>query len=386
MIIRPKPAILLRACLWAFLAGVTGLAHASQTQPPATESSIDDASAIFGEELSVQCDICRTNSDFSAKALATYPRASQSTAYVFNLMTGEIRSVALDYDWELRRQLGGQVDIVDPLLQAYVRNAGEMYRLNGSSLAFKVILRADGSAYWKPANGAAVEIADVGLRRFGLSTKSSFPAKDGLPPSPGVGSPIDLRGYQFPPGFGITYPNFPPTSYDAAFGRAIDAFAFARDQLSHFNGSNRSGIFNGTQQAAASPGISTPIVSVSGGTTVSRTMTSRVGIYLPLRDGGYMVLAYDVQMGTFEVKEVYDSQGKALPPGNGNAQTFLANNTLNFAPGPAGQRGLDALLDWATRNGISVVNSSPGSPGGASTQCHSAIEGGVMVVTCRLRN
>ena len=359
-----------------------GTAQASGQDVAASSLSIDDALAIYGEELAVQCDTCLSNAQFSAKALATYPRASQSMGYVFNLLTGEIRSVTLDYDWELRRQLGGQVNVVDPLLQAYVRNAGEMYRLNANSLAFKVILRADGSAYWKPADGIAVEIADVGLgkrRDVGRVT-----AKDDSPPSPGVGSPIDLRGYQFPPNFGNYYPNFPPTSYDAAFGRAGDTFAFARAQLSNLNGSSRSGIFNGTQQAGASPGLSTPIGSVSGGVSVSRTMSSKVGVYVPLKDGGHVVLAYDVQLGTFEVKEIYDSQGKLLPPGNGNPQTFLVNNPLTFAPGPAGQHGLEALLDWATRNGITMMRGSPWDSAGSSTQCHSAIEGGVMVVTCRV--
>lgn len=380
---RPKPAILLRACLWAFLAGVTGLAHASQTQPPATESSIDDASAIFGEELSVQCDICRTNSDFSAKALATYPRASQSTAYVFNLMTGEIRSVALDYDWELRRQLGGQVDIVDPVLQAYVRTAGEMYRLNGNSLAFDVVLRADGSVYWKPKGAAAVELAGVGLGANVQFAKDGAADPKGTPP--GVGSPIDLRGFQFPPDFLQNhYPGFPPTSYDAAFGLGAVG-PFVRDQLAHLNSSPQSGIFNGSQQASASPGLSIPLVSVSGGVVTSRTMTARVSVYVPMRDGGYMIVAYDLETHLLEIKDLYDSQKNLLPPRNGNAQSYLTTHPLFFFEGPRGQQGLEWLLDWARRNGISMRPGETWSPG-VATQCHSAIEGGVMVVTCRLRN
>ena len=380
---RSKAIGLIRGGLIALSVSVSGFAHASEPQASLTEAAIDETLAISGEELSVQCDLCQSNGDFAAKALATYPRASHSMAYVFNLTSGEIRSVTLDYDQELRRQLGGQVDVVHPALQAYVRTAGEMYRRNNNSLAFDVVLRADGSVYWKPQNGAAVELADVGLDTSGQAALRNAANPSGMPP--GVGSPIDLRGFQFPADFLQNhYPGFPETSYDAAFGQGSISL-FVRDQLSHLNSSPQSGVFNGTHQTSASPGLSIPLVSLSGGVVTSRTMTARVSVYVPMRDGGYMIVFYDLESHLTEIKDIHDSQGNRLPPGNGNAQSFLPNNPLFFFEGPRGQQGLEWLLDWAHRNGISMRPGSTWAPG-VATQCHSAIEGGVMVVSCRLRN
>lgn len=367
-----------------FAAPGVGAAQVIEHAAPAAETPVDDASAIFGEELAVQCDTCVSNTQFVTRALATYPRASQSIGYVFNLMTGEVRSVTLDYDWELRRQIGGQVEVVDPVLQAYVRTVGEMYRLNGNSLAFNVVVRADGSVYWKPDGANAVELAGNGLDVDAQATAIASAASGKDVPA-GPGSPIDLRGFQFPVDFLQNhYPAFPPTSYDAAFGQGT-VNVFVRDQLGHLNGLPQSGVFNGSYQATASPGLSTPLVSVSGGVVMSRTMTARVSVFVPMRDGGHMIVSFDTETKLVDIKEIYDSQGNPLPPGNGNAQTWLPGHPLFFYQGVRGQQGLEWLLDWAQRNGISMGPGSAWSPG-VATQCHSAIEGGVMVISCRLRN
>ena len=168
---------------------------------------------------------------------------------------------------------------------------------------------------------------------------------------PGVGTPIDLRGYVFADDFLVRWPTFPATSYDAAFGGIGGIDAFVLDQLKHIDSSVESGLYDGTEQWTETQ------VLPSGETqllTITRIMTSKAGVYLPMRDGGYALLLFDAKTRAIDAKELYDSQGTALPV-NGDAKQFLADRSLNFASGERGLRGIEALADWTQRTGIALL-------------------------------
>jgi hypothetical protein len=185
---------------------------------------------------------------------------------------------------------------------------------------------------------------------------------------PGVATPIDLRAYVFADDFSARWPTFPATSYDAAFGDIRGAWPFVHDQLKHIDSSQESGLYDGTEQWTETQ------VSPSGETqvmTYTRVMTSKTGVYLPMRDGGYAVLAFDAKTRAIEIKELYDSQGAALPIRDRDAATFFASRPLHFAPGERGRRGLDALADWARRNGVALSRGNL-AIGDAPLECRGA--------------
>jgi hypothetical protein len=320
---------------------------------------IDDALTAVGQEYAILCNTCATPAQFSAKAIATYPRVRNSVAYVYSLARGEVRAVVLDYDPETGAQIGGYEIGVDPRLATYVREAGNMYRQNGNSLKFDLVVRGDGSIYWRRADGSKVE-----LRGAGLNATAAVP-KDGVT-MPGVNSPIDLRGYVFPPDFNNQYPNFPPTSYDLAFGRAGTIDAFVRDQVNSLPNGGVSGIFNGTVQ---SNGNFSAMSFVSGGQQVTKQITTQVSVIVPMRDGGYAIVTYNVQTGAVQLLYLYDAQHMPLPLGGGAAGPFLSQMPLRFSNTAAGLQGLTALQAWAARFGIPITGA--GGSTGSIVRCHS---------------
>ena len=195
---------------------------------------------------------------------------------------------------------------------------------------------------------------------------------------PGVGRPIDLRGYAFAGDFLARWPTFPATSYDAAFGGIGGIDAFVLDQLRHIDSSLESGLYDGTEQwteAQVLPSGETQLV------TTTRIMTSKAGVYLPMRDGGHALLGFDAKTRAIVAKEIYDSQGVALPV-NGDARQFLVDRGLKFASGERGRRGLDSLADWARRSGITLLRT--GMPAAdALYECRGASAvGGALELRC----
>lgn len=171
---------------------------------------------------------------------------------------------------------------------------------------------------------------------------------------PGIGRPIDLRGYRFPDDFIARWPDFPRTSYDAAFGGMDGIGSFVRDQLRHIESSEASGLYDGAEQRHETRVLPTGETIV---VTTTRTMTSKAGVYVPMRDGGYALAIFDAKTRAIDVKDLYDSQGAALPPGDGDATAFFAGRSLRFANGERGRRGLDAIVDWSRRSGVALSHS-----------------------------
>jgi len=336
------------------------LTLAASTATAGTDmNAIDDLMNVSGETYAIMCNTCSTFSDYSNKALTLYPRASDSVAYVYNLSSGQVRGIVLDWDIELRRQLGGHELDTDPRLRTFVQQAGSMYRQNNNSLSFKVVLRGEGSAYWKPATGAIVEI-----KPSGLSGRKSE-AGDDVPglkanPMPGVNSPIDLRGYQFANDFSSRYPSYPRTSYDLGFGHPGNVNNFVRDQMSSLPNGGVAGIFNGTVQSNL--GGSAPMNLVSGGQQVTKQIQATIAVFIPMKDGGYARVKFDPILSDITVVEIVDSNGNPLPNGHTQAANYLPNYPLNFS-GPRGPQGLAAFLEWAERYGISITAGSYGNTG-----------------------
>jgi hypothetical protein len=173
---------------------------------------------------------------------------------------------------------------------------------------------------------------------------------------PGVGTPIDLRAYAFADDFLVHWPTFPATSYDAAFGGIGGVNDFVRDQLKHIDSSVESGLYDGTEQWNETQVLDSGETQV---VTVTRIMTSKAGVYLPMRDGGYAVLGFDARTHEIEAKALYDSQGVDLPLRDGNLAAFIVDRSLFFASGERGRRGFAALADWARRNGVALSGAPP---------------------------
>lgn len=336
---------------------------------PAETASFDDLQLTANQEYGIMCNTCTTADQFRTKALTTYPRAMDSEAYVYNLSTGQIRAIKLDWDRELATQTGGFELAVDPGLVTYVQQVGSMYRQNGNSLAFKLILRADGSAYWKPASGPIVELrgSGLGVRSASVAAPGSEDAKTG-PAMPGTNSPIDARGYSFPSDFRNEYPNYPETSYDLGFGNtpAGNIDNFVRDVVAGLPNGGVAGVFNGTVQTNA--GLSTPVPLIQGGSNVSKNVTSNIAVFIPMKDGGYARVEYDIVTGEVKLKEVKDSAGSALPMSTAPLNQALQGRTFNFPPTPRGEQGFFSFSDWARRNGVSLSGVSLVGNGG-SVKC-----------------
>lgn len=340
----------------------------AETQPPVEAASFDDLQLTAYQQYAIMCNTCTTLDQFKTKALTTYPRAMDSEAYVYNLSTGQIRAIKLDWDRELAAQTGGFELPVDPALTIYVQQVGSMYRQNGNSLAFKLILRADGSIYWKPNSGPIVELRGAGLRSAGVAA-GPWPedAKTG-PAMPGTGSPIDARGYGFPANFDTNYPNYPRSSYDLGFGNtpAGNIDDFVRDVVGGLPNGGVAGVFNGTVQTNAN--LSTPVPLIQGGSNVSKNVTSNISIFIAMKDGGYARVEYDVITGEVKLKEVKDSAGSALPLSTAPVSQSLSGRTFNFPATPRGEQGFFSFSDWAHRNGISLSGVSLVGNGG-SVKC-----------------
>jgi hypothetical protein len=335
----------------------------------AADAAFDDLQLTANQQYAILCNTCTTASHFSTKAVTTYPRASDSEAIVYNLSTGQVRSIKLDWDREINAQVGGFEQPVEPGLITYVQQVGSMYRQNGNSLAFKLILRADGSVYWKPNSGPVVELRGAGLGKSAVNAAAS--QRDGAkagPAMPGTGSPIDARGYNFPGDFRNNYPNYPDTSYDLGFGNtpAGNIDNFVRDIIAGLPNGGVSGIFNGTVTSGA--GLTTPVPLINGASNVSKQVSANISVFIPMKDGGYARVEYDAVTGEVKLKEVKDAAGSALPISNAPLNQSLSGRTFNFPGSPRGEQGFFAFSNWAHRNGISLSGVSLTGSGG-SVKC-----------------
>lgn len=353
-----------RLGLVACAALLTFAARPTAAQTHSVEA-IDDLTNVSSEIYAIMCNTCSTFTDYSNKALTQYPRASDSIAYVYNLASGQVRGIALDWDIELRRQLGGHELDTDQRLRTFVQQAGSMYRQNSNSLSFKVMLRADGSVYWKPATGAIVELKQAGYRK-NATTDGADSAGATLPigvkanTMPGVNSPIDLRGYQFPHDFFFRYPAFPRTSYDLGFANPGKINTFVRDQMNSLPNGGTSGIFNGTVQSNV--GGAAPMNLVSGGQQVTKQIQSQIAVFVPMKDGGFVRVKFDPIQSDITVVEIVDANGNVLPNGNSSPATYLPGHPLYFG-GSHGATALNAFLEWAQRYGIPVTAGGAGNSG-----------------------
>lgn len=368
---RLSQLVLVAAVFPAALALGSAALKASEERP--AQGPIDDSLTAVGQTYAIMCNTCTTSTDFANKAVTTYPRDRSSVAYVYNLSTGIVRGIALEWDLETHSQIGGYEVGTHPGLDTYVRQAGDMYRRNNNSLGFKLIVRADGSVYWKPASGAVVELRAAGYGpRFAGGKSDPAELDDGSvlrgESVPGVNSPIDVRGYSFPSNFGDRYPNYPRTSYDLGFGNPGTVNNFVRDQVRDLPNGGVSGVFNGTYQTHT--GAAAPLGLVQGGAQITKQVTSKVAVIIPMKDGGFAIVEYDVATALVTLKEVQDSQGYPLPAGNGNRIQFFASNPIDFPNTSLGRQGLAAWVEWAHRNGIPVT-SMTGAGSGGNVRCSS---------------
>ncbi|GAA0712688.1 hypothetical protein [Dokdonella soli] len=371
------------ACLAAVLlatADLTSPIYAAPLDAQASSNESPQSLSAVNTEVGFRCDTCTTSDSFVQAALTRYPRAVSSIAYVINLQTGVVKAVYLDWDTESRRQIGGHELAVDPLLQRYVSDVGAVYRENGNSLDLKLVVRGEGSVYWVRANGTTEELKGADWRIASGGHLKSMDAVDSAPPN---SAPIDLRGYQFSePAFSNRYPNFPKTSYDHAFNAGSNINDFVRDQTTDIKYGTPSGVINGTVSATASPGASIAVVSLGGGVTTSRTLTSVITVYVPMKDGGFALVQYDKQTGIVTLSELRDGQGFLLPTNHPTPRTYLPDVSLNFNQGSGnGNTSLNAFLDWTGRNGIPVsVNPTPWF----QLRCTSGINReGTLAVSCK---
>lgn len=343
-----------------------GSVRADLAEPSAV---IDDSLTTIGQYYAILCNTCATTNDYVLKAKTQYPRVRDSVVYVYNLASGQVRSVFLNWDTEVAAQTGGYEIPNDPRLVTYVTNAADLYRRNGNSLNFTAIVRADGSVYMKFQNGSTFEIRAARPRTLpsSVTQPKPTPVTRGQV-TPGRNTPIDLRGYHFPPYFDLIYPNFPDTSYDLAFGDqpgSIDGFV--HDYFSTL-GQNPGQIFDPDSMAG-----------VGGAHKLTEQVTGQISLFVPMKDGGYARVRYDTATGDVLLRQIIDPSGIVLPNGYGNAMQFYGNrtwslgNNANFAVG--------AFEEWAARNGISVVVTSVGWGTGGSVTCSSR---SVNEVTCTI--
>jgi hypothetical protein len=350
---RIRSALRLWLSVSAFAAALTFSAglRAGFTENAAIENAaVDDSVSTVNQYYAILCNTCSTTGDYINKAVTQYPRARDSTAYVYNLASGQIRSIALNWDPERGLQAGGYEVPTDSRLRTYVTTAGDIYRRNNNSLSFNIIIRGDGSVYLKPASGSIIELRYGSVRgtpsAVGPVTTAMVPTVDGA--VPGRGSPIDLRGYSFSPYFSNLYPNFPATSYDLAFGDqpgSIDAFV--HDYFSTLGNGPVAQIFDPESMSG-----------VGGAHKLTEQVTGQVSLFVPMKDGGYARVRYDTASGDVTLKQVVDPSGVVLPNGYGNALQFYGNRTWNLGANAAWTAS--AFQDWAARNGIDIVMGGSG--------------------------
>ena len=335
---------------------------------PIANAAIDDSISSVGQYYAILCNTCSTTNDYINKAVTQFPRVRDSAAYVYNLASGQIRTVALNWDMEQGIQTGGYEVPTDLRLRNYVTTAGDLYRRNNNSLAFTAVIRGDGSVYLKPAGGGTVELRPGSTRGTpsGADPVSSamIPQVNGA--TPGRGSPIDLRGYSFSPYFSNMYPNFPATSYDLAFGDqpgSIDGFV--HDYFSTLGNGPAAQIFDPDSMSG-----------VAGAHKLTEQVTGIVTLFVPMKDGGYAKVRYDTSSGDVTLRQVVDPNGIVLPNGYGNALQFFADRSWNLGSNAAWTAG--AFQDWASRNGIDIIM------GGAGYGRVSCVSRSINEVTCTI--
>jgi hypothetical protein len=324
-------------------------ACASSADIPPAAAPIDDSLRSVGQNYAILCNVCASSGDFINKAVTLYPRARSSQAHVYNLQSGQVRSIVLDWDPETNRQLGGYETAVDPAIRDYVVQAGSAYRLNGNSLSFTLVVRGEGSVYFLPRQAAKVELKPAGLRpqapleAYAPKAGDDSALKSG--PIPAPGSPVDLRGYSFPSNFNNIYPAYPDSTYDLAFGNPARVNDFVRDQINALGGGGMTGFFGGLRAALA---------NIAGGREMLQQTQAQITVVVPMRDGGWARVTYDRSTGDVKVVEVRDSQGNPMPPGNGSARSYLLSNEMRWASGMTGAGGYVYFMDWAHAHGITL--------------------------------
>lgn len=347
-----------------FAGGVCAETPAPETPEPG--APIDDSLSAVGQYYPILCNTCASTSDYVNKAVTQYPRVRESVAFVYNLTNGQIRSIALDWNAELGFQAAGYEIPTEQRLIDYVRTVSDLYRRNGNSLSFSAVVRADGSVYLKFAPGGTVELRAGAPRTIPSAMEAPEPVLNEV--VPGRGSPIDLRGYRFGPYFNNIYPNFPATSYDLAFGQPGSIDAFVYDYFSTL-GQNPGFVFDPASMA-----------HVNGAYRLTEQLTGQVTLFVPMKDGGYAKVRYEMSSGDVTLRQVVDPSGVVLPNGNGNAQQFYA--TRNWFLGANAGNAVQSFEDWASRNGIDVLVLNAGWGSGGSVSC---ISKSVNEVTCTIQ-
>lgn len=345
-----------------------GLRADSTEDTVVINAAIDDSVSTTGYYYAILCNTCSTASDYINKAVTQYPRVRESAAYVYNLTTGQVRTIVLDWDPENGIQNGGYDVPTDTRLRNYVATAGDLYRRNNNSLSFTTVIRGDGSVYMKPAGGGTIELRYGSTRGIpsaaGPIGEAAIPQVNGA--TPGHGSPIDLRGYSFSPYFSSLYPNYPATSYDLAFGDqpgSIDGFVY--DYFSTLGNGPAAQIFDPESMAG-----------VAGAHRLTEQVTGLITVFIPMKDGGYARVRYNTSSGDVTLRQVVDPSGIILPNGNGNALQFFADRSWNLGSNAAWTAS--AFQDWAVRNGIDIIM------GGAGPGRISCVSRSVSDVTCTI--
>lgn len=332
---------------------------------------IDDSIATIGGYYAILCNTCASTSDYINKAVSQYPRVRESTAYVYNLASGQIRTIALNWDSEASLQTGGYETPTDSRLVTYMSYASDLYRRNGNSLSYTAVIRADGSVYLKLAGGGTID-----LRASSARTNPSGEIKPTMSVTsvttdvtPGRNSPIDLRGYVFGPYFDRVYPNFPASSYDLAFGDqpgSIDGFVHD--------------YFTTLGQGPAQVFDPDSLRYIAGSSKLTEQVAGVITLFVPMKDGGYAKVRYDTTSADVLLRQVVDPSGIVLPNGYGNALQFYGNRSWNL--GDNANWAIESFEDWAVRNGISVLVLNSGWTQGGKVTCMSR---SVNEVTCTIQ-
>jgi hypothetical protein len=344
----------------------TGAARADEIEPSGV---IDDAVSSVGQYYAILCNTCASTSDYINKAVTTYPRVRESHAYVYNLLSGQIHTIALNWDAEALVQTGGFEESTDSRLTTYMSYASNLYQRNSNSLSFSAVIRADGSVYLKFQNGATTELRAGSNRTWpsGVDQPTSINAV-ATDVTPGRGSPIDLRGYMFGPYFNQIYPNFPESSYDLAFGDqpgSIDGFVY--DYFTTL-GQDPGQVFDPDS-----------LRFVAGSSKLTEQVAGTISLFVPMKDGGYARVRYDTATGDVMLRQVVDPSGVVLPNGNGNALQFYGDRSW-FLGANAGQ-AVHSFEEWAARNGISVLVLNSFWDYGGNVRCFSK---SINEVTCTI--
>ena len=183
--------------------------HAADLEAVASAPSVHNVeiTSVVRDEIGLRCDTCVNAEALYAEAQSRFGTAVNTKVYAVNAATGTIVGVFINYLGPTEPPTIRRFAI-DPLLERWVAQVGEVYRANGNSLRLRLVARADGSMYWMRANGTIEELKGRDTRLNGIGapmTNSLGPQVNDAPPN---SAPIDLRGYQFPSNFFQNYPNF----------------------------------------------------------------------------------------------------------------------------------------------------------------------------------